>query len=233
MKGLPWGEWYNKHKDDKLNAAELEQRIVALIDDDEVNSKKGIYEYLLTGNEKTLSLRAFDEKTKQKIYANQKGICPGLQKHCDIGLMEEITLYRGARAARQRPTTADYFVRWITGPKAGSRWLIRDQCFHRRRPLRQFTISAFGDTTLRFSSAYQLALTRVPPLRFRHMQPLFFKMPSPPRTCSPDLSDRYSDYSRNERNVFCTAMIVDAAAANPIGIALHMIRSNAADGFVE
>jgi hypothetical protein len=56
MKGLPWGKFYNKHKDDKLNAAELEQRTVELIDDDEVSSKKGIYEYLLTGDEKSLSL---------------------------------------------------------------------------------------------------------------------------------------------------------------------------------
>lgn len=88
MKGLPWGDFYNKHKDDKLNAAELEKQIVALIDDDEVTSKKGIYEYLLTDNEKTLSLRAFDEKTKQKIYAMQKGICPVCKKHFEIGGME-------------------------------------------------------------------------------------------------------------------------------------------------
>jgi hypothetical protein len=88
MKGLPWGKFYNEHKDDKLNAAELERRIVELIDDDDVDSKKGIYEYLLTGNDKTLSLRAFDEKTKQKIYAMQKGICPVCKKPIAIGDME-------------------------------------------------------------------------------------------------------------------------------------------------
>jgi hypothetical protein len=88
MKGLPWGKFYNEHKDQKLNAAELELRIVNLIDDDEVDSKKGIYEFLLTGNVKTLSLRAFDEKTKQKIYAMQKGICPVCKKPFAIGDME-------------------------------------------------------------------------------------------------------------------------------------------------
>lgn len=88
MKGLKWGEFYNKHKNDKLNAAELERRIVELIDDDEVDSKKGIYEYLLTGNERTLSLRAFDEKTKQKTYAKQKGICPVCKKKFEIDDME-------------------------------------------------------------------------------------------------------------------------------------------------
>lgn len=100
MKGLPWGAFYNRHKNDKLNAADLEKRIVELIDDDEVDSKRGIYEYLLTGNNKTLSLRAFDEKTKQKIYAKQKGICPVCTKHYLIHEME-----------------ADHIIPWSGGGK--------------------------------------------------------------------------------------------------------------------
>lgn len=100
MKGLPWGKFYNEHKDDQLNAAELEQRVVELIDDDEVDRKRGIYEYLLTGNEKSLNLRAFDEKTKQKIYAKQKGICPDCKEHFTIEEME-----------------ADHIVPWSGGGK--------------------------------------------------------------------------------------------------------------------
>ena len=41
MKGLPWGRRYNEHKNDKLNAATLEQGIMKLIDDDEVDNKRG------------------------------------------------------------------------------------------------------------------------------------------------------------------------------------------------
>lgn len=100
MKGLPWGEFYNSHKDDKLNAADLEKRLVALIDDDEVDNNRGIYEYLLTGNEKTLNLRAFDEKTKQKVYAKQKGVCPICKKQFEIGGME-----------------ADHIIPWSQGGK--------------------------------------------------------------------------------------------------------------------
>lgn len=100
MKGLDWGKLYNNHKGDKLNAAKLEQRIVELIEDDEVDSKRGIYEYLLTGNEKTLSLRAFDEKTKIKIYEKQKGICPACKKHHAIDVME-----------------ADHIIPWSKGGK--------------------------------------------------------------------------------------------------------------------
>jgi hypothetical protein len=101
MRGLDWGTFYNEHKDDSLNAVTLEARIVALIEDDEVNSKKGIYEYLLTANEKTLSLRAFDDKTKVKTYENQKGICPVCTKHFEFGGME-----------------ADHIVPWSKGGKA-------------------------------------------------------------------------------------------------------------------
>ena len=100
MKGLAWGEFYNAHKDAKLNAQALEARIVDLIDDDEVDNKRGIYEYLLTGNVKTLNLRAFDEKIRQKKYAEQLGICPVCKKSFAIGEME-----------------ADHIVPWHEGGK--------------------------------------------------------------------------------------------------------------------
>jgi hypothetical protein len=104
MKGLDWGKFYNEHKGDKLNAAMLEQHIVELIEDDEVDNKKGIYEYLLTNNEKTLSLRMFDEKTKVKIYEKQKGICPICKNHYDIDAMEADHIVPWSKAGK---TTAD------------------------------------------------------------------------------------------------------------------------------
>lgn len=100
MKGLDWGVFYNEHKGDKLNATKFEQRIVELIDDDEVESKRGIYEYLLTGDERTLSLRAFDDKTKQKKYQEQKGVCPVCKKKFEYTEME-----------------ADHIMPWSKGGK--------------------------------------------------------------------------------------------------------------------
>jgi hypothetical protein len=100
MKGLDWGRFYNKHKNDKLNAAALEKRIVELIDDDEVDNKRGIYEYLLTKNEKFLNLRTFDDKTVTKTYEKQKGVCPTCKKHFTLGEME-----------------ADHIVPWHKGGK--------------------------------------------------------------------------------------------------------------------
>lgn len=58
-----------------MDAAELENKIAKLMQDSEVQKKSGIYEYLLSGNEKYLNLRAFDENIKREVYEKQKGIC--------------------------------------------------------------------------------------------------------------------------------------------------------------
>ena len=88
MQGLPWGELYNAYKEQILDQNTLEQKIIELIDDDEVESKKGIYQYLLTKQEKYLSLRAFSDKQMQKAYQKQKGICPHCKNHFELAQME-------------------------------------------------------------------------------------------------------------------------------------------------
>lgn len=88
MKGIEWGLLYNQYNTNHYDSKELEKRILALIDDDEVGSIKGIYEYLFDGQEKHLSLRQFDDKTKRKVYEKQKGICADCGKHFEIEEME-------------------------------------------------------------------------------------------------------------------------------------------------
>lgn len=88
MKGVEWGLLYNKYKDIVFDTHKLEQQILKLIDDDEVQSVKGIYTYMLTGDEKHLNLRQFDDKTKRKVYERQKGICVKCNKQFDISEME-------------------------------------------------------------------------------------------------------------------------------------------------
>ena len=44
--------------------------------DEDVTKKSGIYEYVLTRNEKYLNIRAFTEKQKREAYERQKGVCP-------------------------------------------------------------------------------------------------------------------------------------------------------------
>ena len=55
---------------------------------DEITSKKGIYEYVLGGNEKCLNIREFKDKEKGKVYERQKGICSKCKKHFEINEME-------------------------------------------------------------------------------------------------------------------------------------------------
>lgn len=76
MKGLPWGLFYNEHHERRdLDPKVLEERVSALMADEDVQKKSGVYEYLLTGNEKALSIRAFDQRTKRGAYERQGHRC--------------------------------------------------------------------------------------------------------------------------------------------------------------
>lgn len=76
MKGVQWGEMYNKHRDDSFKETELRERVHQLMMDGEIKNKPGIYWYVMDGNERHLDLRTFDEKIRRETYERQKGICP-------------------------------------------------------------------------------------------------------------------------------------------------------------
>jgi hypothetical protein len=88
MKGLKWGLFYNKFKDTKFDSKKLEEQITELMIDDDVESKKGIYAYVLTGKEKYLNIRAFSDKQKREAYETQKGICVECKQHFELNEME-------------------------------------------------------------------------------------------------------------------------------------------------
>lgn len=88
MKGLEWGEFYNKYHDNSYNAQKMETEIVRLMQDEDVTAKKGIYEYLLSGDERHLSIRAFTDNMKREAYERQQGICPICKEHFEINEME-------------------------------------------------------------------------------------------------------------------------------------------------
>ena len=106
MKGLEWGYFYNEYKDRELNPKELEEQIKQLIDDEEIQKQKGIYQYLLTGEEKHLNLRTFNDEQKQTMYERQKGICPmckGSKNENKTWKIEEME--------------ADHIIAWSKGGK--------------------------------------------------------------------------------------------------------------------
>jgi hypothetical protein len=88
MKGVPWGEIYNKYGKNKYDPLELEKQIEQLMMDDDVTKKKGIYTYLFANDEKHLSIRAFTDSQKRTVYEKQNGICPKCNNHYEINEME-------------------------------------------------------------------------------------------------------------------------------------------------
>lgn len=88
MKGIDWGYLYNEYKGKSFNAHDLQAEIERLKDDDDVTNKKGIYAYLITGEEKHLSVRAFSDAIKKKVYKAQNGLCKKCGKHFDLSLMD-------------------------------------------------------------------------------------------------------------------------------------------------
>ena len=92
MKGIDWGRLYREYGKTEYDVAELEEKVKALMADDDVNSKKGIYEYVLSNcskdKERHLSIRKFSDKDKRTAYERQNGICPICGKHHEIDEME-------------------------------------------------------------------------------------------------------------------------------------------------
>jgi hypothetical protein len=103
MKGADWGGLYNQFKDRMYDTAKREDEIKALMIDDDVNKKKGIYPYVLTRDEKYLAIRKFTEANRRAAYERQGGICPRCGEHFEIGEME-----------------ADHITPWSKGGKTNA-----------------------------------------------------------------------------------------------------------------
>jgi hypothetical protein len=103
MKGLNWGGLYAGYKDAILDTKKLEAQIKEVMMDDDVTSKRGIYAYVLTGNEKHLALRLFTDAQKREAYERQNGICPRCTKRYELNAME-----------------ADHINPWSKGGKTNS-----------------------------------------------------------------------------------------------------------------
>jgi hypothetical protein len=88
MASVNWGELYNLFKGKKQDVNKLEVEVAKLMQDEDVTKKSGIYPYVLTRQERHLSIRAFSDKMKRESYERQKGICTKCGEHYDLGEME-------------------------------------------------------------------------------------------------------------------------------------------------
>lgn len=73
LRGLPWGKFYEEYGNDPYDGSATAARVDELMADDAVTSKKGIFEYILGGEQspQLLSVRIFDKKTKERVYRRQ------------------------------------------------------------------------------------------------------------------------------------------------------------------
>lgn len=100
MKGVDFGLLYNEFEHKGLDSTEIEREVTELMLDEDVTKKSGVYAYVLTRNEKYLSIRTFTEKQKREAYERQNGICVKCKKHFEIEEME-----------------ADHIIPWSKGGK--------------------------------------------------------------------------------------------------------------------
>jgi hypothetical protein len=111
MNGLPWGEFYNEFKDAELDAGEIEEQIAKLMTDDDVTRRKGIYAYVLTGDERHLSIRQFSDNDKRAAYERQKGLCANKTRCLTPGNSD------GKKVFDIAEMDADHITPWSKGGK--------------------------------------------------------------------------------------------------------------------
>lgn len=119
MKGVSWGPLYNKFGKDKLDTKNLEAKIAQLMQDEDVTKKFGIYDYVLSRNERPLSIRAFTENMKREAYERQKGICPACNKPFDIGSMEADHITPWSKGGKTTPDNCRMLCKMDNRTKSG------------------------------------------------------------------------------------------------------------------
>ena len=106
MKNVDWGSLYDKYKDVQVDTDKIEEEAKKLSLDDDVTKKSGIYPYILTREEKHLSIRAFTDSMKQKAFELQEGKCAKCKKQFELSEMD-----------------GDHIMPWNRGGKT-----IQDNC---------------------------------------------------------------------------------------------------------
>ncbi|EGD6457195.1 DUF262 domain-containing protein [Salmonella enterica] len=104
LTAVNWGKLYKEYGANHYDPDELEGRIQALLQDEDVSKISGIYPYLLTGNESFLSIRAFTPKMKAAAFTRQKGVCVSCTKTFELEDMEADHITPWSKGG---PTTAE------------------------------------------------------------------------------------------------------------------------------
>ena len=91
MKGVDWGSLYYRFHNVNLDIVEIEEKVSGLMEnlgDQKGANLKGVYPFVLTGDEKYLNIRSFDKNVKRAAYERQGGKCAITGKYFPIEEME-------------------------------------------------------------------------------------------------------------------------------------------------
>lgn len=115
MRVINWGEMYEKYHNNSYNSSKISERVRELQGDYYVKSKKGIYEYVLSGEQeefrKNLDIRVFEEPVKKAKYKIQtdEAIANGTS-NCPL-----CTLSNSKKIWKLTEMDADHITAWSKG----------------------------------------------------------------------------------------------------------------------
>lgn len=116
MRGLPWGEYYEKYHNNSYNPSEIHAKLQELYSDFYVKNRKGVYEYILGGytDTKLLDVRLFDDVTKKTVYNRQTAEAQAIGKsNCPLCALGKDN--NSSRIYKQNEMDADHVTAWSNG----------------------------------------------------------------------------------------------------------------------
>lgn len=120
MSGLPWGKFYNIYKDNEFDSEVIESKVSELYADIEVKNKKGIYQYILTGDSKYLNLRTFEEYVKRAVYEEQNYKCAHCKKEFPLKKMHADHIKPWSLGGKTIPENCQVLCQSCNAKKSGN-----------------------------------------------------------------------------------------------------------------
>lgn len=115
MRGLNWGELYERFHTNAYNPNDVHEKLKALYSDYFVKNRKGIFEYILGGcvDTKLIDIRIFDDVTKRTVYERQTAAATSDLSNCPLCALGNDSNKR--RIYKLKEMDADHVTAWSNG----------------------------------------------------------------------------------------------------------------------
>lgn len=116
MCGLPWGQFYEDYHKKSYNPSKIDADVKLLYGDPNVKNRRGVFEYLLGGEQDTklLDVRVFDEATSRAAYKKQTDVAAKSQKsNCPLCVIANDA--NSEKVWDYKDMEADHIAAWSKG----------------------------------------------------------------------------------------------------------------------